>query len=139
MVKILKKGKTTGREPLKHIPPLGLMQRTVCEHVLGLLGAIYQCHIQYCTYILDRGGVIKLQAIQDIGHSSCIQVVLLGQCFPGDILLFTNSSISGHFLVAIYHHIYIIIHFCLVFVYNFLIFTIATYIHYYYSVRFCFP
>ena len=60
-----------------------------------------------------------------VGHRvfSCIQVVLLCWCFLGDILLFRNGSISGHFqwlfLTFIYHYIYVIIHFCLVFVYTF--------------------
>ena len=52
--------------------------------------------------------------------TSCIQLVLLCWCFPGDILLFSSSSILGHFVVAIsYFHLSLYlnyIHFCLVFV-----------------------
>ena len=74
-----------------------------------------------------------------VGHrvSSCIQVVLLCWCFHEDIL-FTSGSIQWLFLTFISHYNDMIIYFCLVFVYTFGVFTIATYVHYY-SVQFCFP
>ena len=52
--------------------------------------------------------------------TSCIQLVLLCWCFPGDILFLGVAVFQGIFqwllLTFIYHYIYIIIHFCLVFV-----------------------
>ena len=66
MVKIITKGKTTGREPLRHMPLLGLMQRTMSEHVLRLLDAIYQCCIQYHMNILDTFQWLQVIALSEI-------------------------------------------------------------------------
>ena len=62
---------------------------------------------------------------QVVGHrvSSCIQLVLLCWCFPGDILSFRSGSVLGQFqwlfLTIIYNYIFIVIHFCLIFVTRF--------------------
>ena len=95
------------------------------------LSAVSFLGVSWRTLVWRGGGCFY----KVVGHrvSSCIQVVLLCWCFPRDILLFRSGSISGHFqwlfLTFIYHYIYIIIHFCLVFVHLFGFFTIVTYVH----------
>ena len=41
MIKIPRKGKATGGEPLRHMLKSGLMKRTMSEPVLRLLDVIY--------------------------------------------------------------------------------------------------
>ena len=109
MVKVLKKGKTTRGEPLRHMPPLVLMQRTVSEHVLRLLDAIYQCRIQYRTYILDIFFVATRESFQWLTFAQLNSVLLSSL-----LLLKIISFITATFVVVViiaFNYLLLVIHY----------------------------
>ena len=109
MVKVFKKGKTTRGEPLRHMPPLVLMQRTVSEHVLRLLDAIYQCRIQYRTYILDIFFVATRESFQWLTFAQLNSVLL-----PLLLLLKIISFVTATFAVVViiaFNYLLLVIHY----------------------------
>ena len=114
------------------------------NNIMWLFAVIHQsvCCFIFGYFLGDRGvGWLLLQSCRP----PCFQWYL----GSASVLVFSRGylniqerqyfkAFSVLFLAFIYHYIYIIIHFCLVFVYQFGVLTIATYVHYY-SVQFCFP